>query len=160
MSKLSFDLINMILSFRPPHPTAILIKQLEKDLIKQLENRNKYIRDKIEYNFHNQCFFYISNYRNERLQKYKSDMFCYCRINDINKVNKYLKRFFNKKYYYDEKADIIYYNQKEREAELRWLNGEMTQKDQEEFDRELSVKYYKDQVSYYYFDDVLGSDEE
>ena len=162
MSKLSFDLINLILSFRPAHPTSVLIKQLEKDLIKQTENRNRFVRDKIEYNFHHQYFFRINEYRKNCLEKYESEMFC-CPFDEgikilSIKVNKYMNRYFNKKYYFDEKAEIVYYNETQRERELRILDGEMTRRDQEEFDRELSDEYYKEQECYSYYEVISDSD--
>jgi hypothetical protein len=40
MSKLPFDLINLILSFRPAHPTAELINNKKEELINSTFSKN------------------------------------------------------------------------------------------------------------------------
>lgn len=191
MSKLSFDLINLILSFRPAHPTAVLIKNKKEELLEQhllhsayTETKWKIINKKritiwepkkgheetvkliIKNNYLNQEQYFEEIYhkRWEILQKYESEMFCYCRINDINKVNKFIERFMNKNYYYggkiigealnyyyNESADKRFLNETEENRLKREEQEKREQEDRDEFERELSDEYYREQDDYIHY---------
>lgn len=194
MSKLPFDLINLILSFRPAHPVAVLIKNKKEELSEKILSADDSDTEYSEYttqvckrvngkwkrtyeinkgyektimlikkNFEiTKPYFKEINYnRHEILQKLQNNMFCYSRVNDINKVNKFMERFFIKNrqlyygeivdYYYNENADKRFFNETEEDRIIREKDEEREREEQNEFMQEISDEYYREHENYNHY---------
>ena len=135
MSKLPFDLINLILSFRPAHPVAELIKNKKENLINSTfpnqkivvkkntpynfvvkeKDKERYETHKENFNFYKTYFSYFFTSRLNKLFFYEMELCC-C-FNDEKKkimslkINNYMKKFINTNYYYTSKGRKTFYNE-------------------------------------------------
>jgi|694.fasta_scaffold128477_5 hypothetical protein len=135
MSKLSFDLINLILSFRPAHPVSQLIKNKKEELIDSTftkkrivvkkntpykfivkeEDKERYETYKENFNFYKSYFCFIFTSRFNKLCFYENQLCCCFTDEKVKmmslKVNNYMKKFINTTYYYNSKGKKRFYNE-------------------------------------------------